>query len=112
HALTSTVRRRARELAVLRAIGFTPSQVAGSVTVTALTAAAVGVVLGVPLGLGVGRLVWWVVAAASGVATDAAVPVRLLVLIAVGVPVVAVMAALVPARRAALLRPAAILAAE
>ncbi|MET0324081.1 MAG: ABC transporter permease [Ilumatobacteraceae bacterium] len=112
HALTSTVRRRARELAVLRAVGFTPGQVAGSVTVTALTTAAVGVLLGVPLGLGVGRLVWWVVAAASGVATDAAVPVRLLVLIAVGVPVVAVMAALVPARRAALLRPAAILAAE
>ena len=112
HALASTVRRRARELAVLRAVGFTPGQVAGTVTVTALTTAALGVLLGIPLGLGVGRLVWWVVADATGVATDPALPVVTLVLIAVSVPVVAVLAALVPARRAALLRPAALLATE
>ena len=79
HPLTSTVRRRAHELAVLRAVGFTPGQVAGTVTVTALTTAAVGVLLGVPLGLGIGRLVWWIVADASGVATDPAVPVGAIV---------------------------------
>jgi ABC-type antimicrobial peptide transport system permease subunit len=77
-----------------------------------LTTAAVGVLLGVPLGLGIGRLVWWVVADASGVATDPAVPVGALVAIVVAVPVVAVVAALVPARRAASLRPATVLAAE
>ena len=105
HALASTVRRRAHELAVLRAVGFTPGQVAGTVTVTALTTAVLGVLLGVPLGLGVGRLVWWVVADATGVATDPALPVGALVVIAVSVPVVAVVAALVPARRAALVAP-------
>ena len=112
HALVTTVRRRSRDLAVLRAVGFTPAQVAWSVAATALVTGAVGLVVGLPVGLGVGRLVWWAVADATGVARDAAVPVVGLALVALVVPVVALAAAAGAAARAARLSPALLLRAE
>ncbi|MGZ4597318.1 MAG: FtsX-like permease family protein, partial [Actinomycetes bacterium] len=74
HGLLVTTRRRARDLAVLRAIGFTPRQVGASLVTAASTAAAVGLVVGVPLGLAVARVVWFEVASGIGVAGDLAVP--------------------------------------
>jgi len=112
HALATTVRRRRHELAVLLAIGFTPAGVGRAVIVLALTTAAVGVVVGVPLGFAVGRLVWWAVADATGVATEPAVPWVALGGATAGVGVAAAVAAALPARRAARLHPAALLRAE
>jgi hypothetical protein len=112
HALASTVRRRSRELAIVRAIGFTPRQVAGTVTVTAVTTVAIGLVVGVPLGLAAGRLGWWAVADAIGVAGDAVLPGWVVLAVIVGAPVLATAAALGPARRAARLRPADLLTGE
>lgn len=61
HSLWSTVRRRARDLAVLRTFGLTPGQVRTAVAAQATAVAAVGVVVGVPVGVLVGRAVWrWV----------------------------------------------------
>ena len=58
HALMAAVRSRRRELAVLRTFGFTRRQVVASVTMQALLIAAVGLLVGVPLGLVLGRVAW------------------------------------------------------
>lgn len=112
HSLVLTARRRAPDLAVLRVIGLTPGQVGGALVAMAATIALVGLLLGPPLGLAVGRLVWAEVAQGIGAAGDPAVP-WLLLLVAVPVVLVGtVVIALLPARRAATLRPAAVLRSE
>jgi hypothetical protein len=112
HALVVTTRRRARDLAVLRVIGFTPRQVAASVVTMAGTTAVIGLVVGIPLGLAVGRLVWREVATSAAVAGDMRLPLLLLIVVPVAVVVGAVIVALLPARRAARLRPADVLHSE
>ena len=111
-ALVVTVRLRRRDLALLQVFGFTRAQLTGAVICQAGVFAAVGVMVGTPVGLVLGRFAWQRIAGALGVATDPAVPVVALVLTALGVVVVAVLAALVPAARAARLRPAEILRQE
>jgi ABC-type lipoprotein release transport system permease subunit len=56
--LVASVRRRRRELAILKAIGFTPGQLEWSVLWQAGIVAVVGVVIGVPLGVALGRWLW------------------------------------------------------
>jgi ABC-type antimicrobial peptide transport system permease subunit len=103
HALVLVPRRRARDLAVLRALGLTPRGVVACVLVAAGTVALVGLFGGVPLGLLVGRVLWAETARAIGVATDAAPPVRGLALLVpatlLGALLVAAIPALVAARR-------------
>jgi putative ABC transport system permease protein len=106
HGLVLTTRRRSRDLAVLRAIGFTPWQVAAALLTAACTAAVVGLVVGVPLGLAVGRVIWFEVADGIGVAGDIAVPIGLLLLLVPAVVAGAVAVALHPARQAARQSPA------
>jgi ABC-type lipoprotein release transport system permease subunit len=112
HALVVTTRRRARELAVLRVIGFTPRQVAVSVVTMATMTAAIGVIVGVPLGLAVGRLVWAEAAMGAAVAGDMRVPLLLLAVLPIAAVLGAILVSLVPARRAARLRPAVVLHSE
>jgi FtsX-like permease family len=58
HALVTTVRRRRHDLAVLRAIGFTRRQTRGAIAWQATLLAVAGVIVGVPVGIAVGRLSW------------------------------------------------------
>ena len=58
HALVTTVRRRRHDLAVLRSIGFTRRQTRRAIAWQATLIAAVGIVVGVPLGIAAGRLTW------------------------------------------------------
>jgi hypothetical protein len=62
HALVTSVRRRSRDLAVLRAMGLTPGQCRRVVIVQSTLLGVVGLLIGVPLGLAVGRLTWRAVA--------------------------------------------------
>jgi hypothetical protein len=112
HSLVLTARRRATDLAVLRVIGLTPLQVGGALVAMALTIGAVGLALGPPLGLAVGRVVWGEVASGIGVAGDPAVPWLVLVAAVPAVLVGTALVALLPARRAATLRPAEVLRSE
>lgn len=111
HALLTVLRRRRRDLAVLRAIGFTGRQLGATLFALATTVMLGGLVVGVPLGLLVARLVW------GGVARDLAVDAT------VTSPVVPILGALVaaallllvasvPARAAGRLRTADALRAE
>ena len=113
HVLTSAVRRRRHDLAVLRALGFRPLQVAACVGWQAVTVSLVALVVGIPLGIAAGRWSWrWVADVDAAASTSRpwrqrspslSVPAALLLANA--------MAAL-PARRAARLRPADVLRAE
>jgi hypothetical protein len=62
HALATAVRRRRHEVAVLRALGMTRAQARWAVVTQATLLALVGLAVGVPLGVALGRTVWRLVA--------------------------------------------------
>jgi hypothetical protein len=112
HALFGTVRRRRRDLAVLRALGFRPGQAGRIVRWQAITLAAVALAVGVPAGLVLGRLVWAAIAGPSNVLVRVDLSVLGLVVLAGAVTVVAAVVAIGPSHRASRLRPAATLRSE
>ena len=85
HLLLTSVRRRRRDLAILRALGFTGRQVRAAVSWMAIAVAAVALAIGVPAGLLCGREIWRFLAAQLGIRPAVAVPLlSLLALAAVG----------------------------
>jgi hypothetical protein len=111
-ALVTAVRRRRRDLAVFKTLGFDRRQVRMTVAWHATTVAAIGLVLGIPLGLAVGRLVWGAVAENLGVSTSATWPVLGVVLLTPIALLLVNLVAAVPARRAAHTLPAVVLRSE
>jgi ABC-type lipoprotein release transport system permease subunit len=112
HLLVTSVRRRRRELAILKTLGLRRAQLLRVVGWEATALAAAAMVAGLPLGLLAGRWSWALFAGALGVAGGADVPV-LLVLLAIPVTwLLAILIAAWPARAAARVRPAAVLRAE
>lgn len=112
HTLVTSVRRRSRDLAVLKALGFAGRQVSATVAWQATTLMVVALAIGLPLGVAAGRWGWTVVADGIGAPAPAVTPV---VVVLAGVPValaVAGLASAYPARRAARTRPAVALRAE
>lgn len=112
HVLATAVRRRRHDLAVLRALGFRPLQVAACVAWQAVTVSVVALLIGIPLGIAAGRWAWrWVadstpllyVPPVAGLVVVLSIPAALLLANAM---------AAWPARRAAGLRPADVLRAE
>jgi hypothetical protein len=89
HALIQTVQRRRVELGVLRAIGFTRRQVAGTIGWQAAALALVGGVVGLPLGVALGRWVWTSVAHGLGIAPQPEVALPLLLVVPAAVAVAA-----------------------
>jgi len=74
HTLVSSVRRRRRDLAVLKTIGFVRRQVSLAVVWQATTLSAVALVIGVPLGSALGRWAWSLFTTQLGVSADAVTP--------------------------------------
>jgi hypothetical protein len=99
--LVASVRRRRREFALLKAIGFTGRQLAATVAWQATVSAVVGVVVGIPLGIALGRWLWTLFARGISAVPDPTVPVLSMVLIALGALVFANVVAAVPGRIAA-----------
>lgn len=112
HVLTSAVRRRRRDLAVLKALGFSRAQVRTVVMVGALTHVVAALAIGLPLGLALGRLAWNLFAEWQGIVAEVVVPLPALALAVPAGLLLAVALALVPARRAARTSPAVALRAE
>ena len=112
HTLASTVRRRRHDLAVLRVLGLTGRGVRLAIVTQATGIAVVGFVIGLPLGVALGRTVWGAVADSTPIVNLA--PTAWLAVILT--PVVAVVAANLlaawPARRAASLRVSHVLRAD
>jgi hypothetical protein len=111
-ALVTAVRRRRRDLAVLKTLGFDRRQVRLTVAWHATTVAGVGLLVGIPIGLAVGRLAWRAVAENLGVSNDAVWPVLGVVLLVPIALLVVNLVAAFPARRAAHTLPAVVLRSE
>jgi ABC-type lipoprotein release transport system permease subunit len=99
-ALSASVRRRRPELALLRAVGFTPRQLATCVAWQATATAATGVLVGMPAGVVLGRVLWTAFAGQLDVVAEPVVPLGLIALVSALTILVANLAALTPARRA------------
>ena len=74
HLLVVSVVRRRREVGLLKALGFVNAQVAATVLWQATTVALVGIIIGIPLGIVVGRVVWNAFATNLGAVPVATVP--------------------------------------
>jgi hypothetical protein len=112
HLLLTSVRRRRRDLALFKTLGFTRMQVQAAIFWQATTIAAIGVLIGLPLGLALGRFGWNLYADNLGVASEPIVPVGLSALLLPAAIVLANVVAAVPAWRAAATRPAVVLRVE
>ncbi|WP_261561557.1 ABC transporter permease [Frankia tisae] len=112
HALSTALRRRRHDLAVLRALGMTRPQTRAVLAVQATVLALVGLAAGVPLGLVVGRTLWRLIADRMPVLYVAPLAATALVLTGPAVLAVANLVASMFARRAARLQPAAVLRAQ
>jgi hypothetical protein len=112
HALVTSVRRRRRDLAMLKTLGFDRRQVRAAVAWQATTLVVVGLVVGIPIGLLVGTYSWRLAADGIGVSTTGVIPVVLLAAMSGGALVLVNLIAFVPARSAARTRPAVALQAE
>jgi hypothetical protein len=112
HVLLTGVRRRRRDLALLKTLGFTRRQVLGTVAWEASAFAAVALLVGLPVGVVAGRWAWAVFANAAGVSTAATVPLATVLLAIPATLLAANLIAAAPGWEAARLRPAIVLRTE
>jgi putative ABC transport system permease protein len=101
HALTLTIRRSRRQLAVWKSIGFTRRQVRAAVAWYASALAVGAAAVGVPLGVVLGRVGWQVIADQIGVASGPVTPAVGIASAVLGAVIVANMIAVYPAWREA-----------
>jgi putative ABC transport system permease protein len=110
--LVASVRRRRRDLALLKTLGFTRRQLAATVATQATLAVAFGVLIGVPLGIITGRVLWTQFAHALHVVPEPTVPALTIALVAGSALVLANLVAAIPGIQAARTHTAVLLRAE
>jgi FtsX-like permease family/MacB-like periplasmic core domain len=110
--LTASVRRRRRDFALLKTLGFTRRQLASAVSWQSSVIAAVGLVIGVPLGVAAGRWLWLLFARELSAVPDPTIPAGSIALAAVAALVLANLVAALPGLRAARTPAAEVLRAE
>jgi hypothetical protein len=110
--LVASVRRRRRDLALLKMLGFTQRQLGATVAWQSTIAVVVGTVIGIPLGIIIGRTLWNIFARDIHAVPAPSVPVLSIVLIALGALLLANVVAAIPGRMAARTPTALILRAE
>src|SRR4029079_1352536 len=67
HTLASSTRRRRRDLAILKSLGFIPRQLRQAVAWQATTIAGIALLIGLPAGVAAGRWAWRYLAPQLGV---------------------------------------------
>jgi ABC-type antimicrobial peptide transport system permease subunit len=110
--LLSSVRRRRRDIALLKALGFSRRQVVVTVAVQSTIAVGLGAVIGIPLGILAGRTLWNVFANSIHAVPRVVVPASSLLVIAAVALLLANVIAALPARLAAKTSPAILLRAQ
>ncbi|MFL5796922.1 MAG: FtsX-like permease family protein [Actinomycetota bacterium] len=112
HMLVTSVRRRRRDLAILKTLGFVRRQVSATVAWQATAVVLIALVVGVPLGLAAGRWTWTYFADQIGVVPE---PVVALIPALLAIPAALALAnlvAAVPGRFAARTRASVVLRSE
>ncbi|HUO48392.1 MAG TPA: ABC transporter permease, partial [Acidimicrobiales bacterium] len=99
--LVAGITRRRDEMAILKAVGYRPRQLLGIVAWESMVMTLVGVGIGVPLGVALGRWLWTAVVDHMGLMADPVVPLGQLVLAAVAAVILANLAATWPGLLAA-----------
>jgi len=110
--LVASVRRRRRDFALLKTLGFTRGQLAAAVAWQSTTIAVVGLAVGIPLGIAAGRWLWLLFAHELSAVPEPTVPVVSVALAGLIALVAANLVAAFPGRRAARTPTADILRAE
>jgi putative ABC transport system permease protein len=112
YLLMAAARRRRRDLAVLKTLGFTRRQVMTTVAWQAGTVAVFGIIVGGVFGIAAGSWLWRTTAEDVGVVPDVVVPLGVLAAVALATFAIIAGAAAIPAHRAADLPPATLLHSE
>lgn len=110
--LVASVRRRQRDLALLKTLGFTKRQLAATIAWQSTIVALIGTIVGVPLGIALGRWLWDLFARDIHAVPVPSVPVVLITAITIGAIVLANIVATAPGRYAARTSTAVLLRAE
>jgi putative ABC transport system permease protein len=106
------LRRRRRDYAVLKALGFTRRQVLTTVGWQATITVLAPVLVGVPLGIIGGQVAWRGFARLIGVLDSAVFPIVAITVVAVLAVILTYLVCMVPAALASRVRPAAALRSE
>jgi hypothetical protein len=112
HALVTSIRRRRRDLAILKTLGFVRRQVSAAVAWQATTVVALALVVGLPLGIAAGRWAWTLFAGQLGVEAEPVVGLWAVLLAVPATALVANLVAAIPGRSAAQTQPALTLRSE
>ncbi len=112
HTLVSSVRRRRRDLALLKTLGFLRRQIRATVAWQATVLSAIALLVGLPLGVVAGRWSWRLYAIQQGVVPEPVVPWLVLALLVPTMVVAANVIAAMPAASAARTRPGLSLRSE
>ena len=110
--LGASVRRRRRDLALLKALGFTQRQLASAIAWQSSVAAFFGALFGIPLGIVIGRELWILFARSIDAVPDPTISPLTIVIVALGTVVFANIVAAVPGRIAARTSTALVLRTE
>jgi ABC-type lipoprotein release transport system permease subunit len=101
NALLVALRRRRDDLAITRAIGFTTSQTASTMRWQGITTATLAILLGVPVGVIIGRSIWRLLVDGAGVTDLVTIPWAAIIVVPVAAVVVVTAIAALVGRRAA-----------
>ena len=112
HMLSSSIRRRRRDLAILKTLGLGRGQLRAAVAWQATIFTTAALLIAVPLGVVAGRWMWNVVARYGGFASAPIVPVAQFGIVCGACVLVAALIAVWPARSAARTQPGLVLRAE
>jgi hypothetical protein len=110
--LVASVRRRRRDFALLKTLGFTRRQLARAVAWQSSVIALIGLLIGIPAGIAFGRLLWLAFAHELSAVPDPVVPGGSIALAALAALVLANLVAALPGRSAARTPAAIVLRAE
>ena len=112
HLLVTSVRRRRRDLAILRTLGFTRGQIRRTAAWQAGTLTGAALVIGIPAGLVCGRVAWQIFAHHLGIVPVPEIPVRQFAVLILAALALAVAIAVVPGESAARARLTRVLRSE
>jgi hypothetical protein len=99
--LLSSAHRRRTDLAVLKTLGYRPRQLRAVVVCQSTAMTAVGLTLGIPIGIALGRLLWMLVAEHLGIVAQTVIPGWQIAVMTAAALTVATVAAAWPGRVAA-----------
>ncbi len=108
----TSVRRRRRDLAILRTLGFTRGQIRRTTAWQAGTLTGAALVIGIPAGLVCGRVAWQIFAYHLGIVPVPEIPVRQFAVLIPAALALAVAIAVIPGESAARARLTRVLRSE